>query len=211
MRAAEPRARRRAPRMLLPRLARAHSVVSPSVQRDATTRVSSEHAASGVHSPVASSPACSRWTGSIARSSSLSRSFQPTQAPKTFSHTSMPTPFSQALCSSSTCDRFQRRVWWSMCRCSNQRARSTPGNGAVAEPLRPGEMVVAHPRQRQRRLALERDAGPRRVDAPRGGPGAPPSSCRGRRRRRRALPPAVRDRLLVLDRLSRRVPTSHGL
>ena len=39
----------------------------------------------------------------------------------------MPTPFSQALCSSSAWSRFQRRVWWSMWRCSNQRARSTPG------------------------------------------------------------------------------------
>ena len=67
-------------------------------------------AASGVHSPVDISSAYSRCTGRIARSSSLSRSLQPTQAPKTFSQTSMPTPFSQALCSSSVWSRFQRRV-----------------------------------------------------------------------------------------------------
>jgi hypothetical protein len=43
-----------APEYASPRFASAHSVVSPSDQREATTRVSSLWAASGVHSPVAS-------------------------------------------------------------------------------------------------------------------------------------------------------------
>ena len=94
-------------------------------------------AASGVHAPVARRSACSRWNGSIARRIALSRSFQPTHEPKTFSQRSTPTPFSQAYCSSSRWLRFQRRVWCSMCRCSNQRARRTPGHGAVREPLGP--------------------------------------------------------------------------
>ena len=38
------------------------------------------------------------------------------------------------------------------------------GHVAVREPLRPREMVVADPPERERRLALERDAGPGRVD-----------------------------------------------
>ena len=44
-------------------------------------------AASGVHSPVVSSPACSRWNGRIAHSRPLSRSLHPPPAPKTFSQT----------------------------------------------------------------------------------------------------------------------------
>ena len=93
-----------------------------------------------------------------------SRSFQPTQAPKTFSQTSMPTPFSQALRSSSAWLRFQRRVWWSMCRCSNQRARITPGTGCprTTAPRRGGgrrsARAGASTRPRTRRPAARRAA-----------------------------------------------------
>jgi hypothetical protein len=120
------------PEYAAPRFASAHNVVSPSLQREATTRASGLAAASGVHTPVANSSPCSRLNGRIARSTALSRSFQPTHAPKTFSQTRMPTPFSHALCSSSRWFLFQRRVWWSMWRCSNQRARSTPGTSLSA-------------------------------------------------------------------------------
>ena len=59
-------------------------------------------------------------------------------------------------------------------------------DAAVGEPLRPREVVVVDARQREGGLALEADsaAAPRR--RPRGGRAAPPSSCRGRRRPRRA-------------------------
>ena len=121
-------------------------------------------AASGVHSPVASSSAYRRCTGSIARSSALSRSFQPTQAPKTFSQTSTPTPFSQALCSSSrvvavpAAGVVEHVPLLEPARPQHARDR------AVGEPLRPREVVVADARERQRRLALERDPRPRRVE-----------------------------------------------
>ena len=46
--------------------------------------------ASGVHSPLVRRSACRRWIAVIRRSMARSRSLQPTQAPKTFSHTSIP-------------------------------------------------------------------------------------------------------------------------
>ncbi len=56
-----------------------------------------------------------------------SRGLQPTQVPKTFSQTSMPLPFIQAMCSSAVWSRSQRRIWCIMCRRSNHLFQSTPG------------------------------------------------------------------------------------
>ncbi|NJP31814.1 hypothetical protein [Micromonospora thermarum] len=110
-----------------PEFTTVHSGSPSCVQRDAYTRPVPGWSASGTQSSARSHAAWLACTRRMARSTARSRSFQPTQTPKTLSHTSTPTPLSQAECSSSRWLRCHRRVWCSTCRRSNHFVRSTPG------------------------------------------------------------------------------------
>ena len=193
-----------------PRLASAHSVVSPSrpARADDCGRPGSRRRAASTRRSRAARRGAAGRRASPAAAPCRARSSRPRRRRRS-PRRACRRRSASALCSSSTWSRFQRRVWWSMCRCSNQRARSTPGHRAVGEPLRPREVVVADARERQRRLALERDA---RADA----------STRaeaGARLLHRVEEDAVDAELaheLARSRpssstASRRVPTSHGL
>ena len=145
----------------------------------------------------------------MARSTALSRSLQPTHEPKTFSHTSTPTPLSHALRSSSAWLRFQRRVWCSMWRCSKTRARITPGTSLSANhcaherwwsQIRPSGSVDSPSNATPARAAstARRSSGRASFIVSRNTPSTP----------RSATSAAIAS---SSETGSRRVPTSHGL